>query len=160
MTALDPIIRNTVRALIVRRRQILLLRKRGGGRGERFALPGGAQETGESLAEALQRECEEEIDSRVDVGRLVHIAEFCKLRDTLPPSRRHLVEFLFLCDVPAGYEPRSGPHPDKHQVGVVWVDLDAIPDMPMHPDYLIGCLAGLGDESNPHYLGMYQDAPA
>src|SRR5210317_493790 len=97
---LIPGIRNAARALIIRQDRILLLRKEGGGRGERYALPGGAQDPGENLRDALNRECEEEIGTAVDIGELLHVAEFFKLRDTQPPTRRHLVEFLFRCAVP------------------------------------------------------------
>jgi hypothetical protein len=49
MAELIPEIRNAARALIVRQDKILLLRKEADGGGERFALPGGGQDPGESL---------------------------------------------------------------------------------------------------------------
>ena len=69
MQNLIPGIRNAVRAIIVRDAHILLLRKQGGGPGDRFALPGGGQDAGETLFQALQRECQEEIGTSVEVGR-------------------------------------------------------------------------------------------
>ena len=51
----DPLIRNAARALIRRNGSILLLRKHDEFRGERFAFPGGAQEPGETLQQALDR---------------------------------------------------------------------------------------------------------
>lgn len=160
MTELSPIIRNTARAVIVRESHILLLRKSGQPRGEWYALPGGGQETGESLVEALERECLEEIGSAVGVGRLAHVAEFCKRRDTQPPSKRHLVEFFFHCHVPDDYRPQNGPKPDKHQVEVVWMKLEALPSCKIYPQYLATCLPASGSRDQDFYLGVFQDHAA
>jgi 8-oxo-dGTP diphosphatase len=154
---LIPDIRNAARALIIRQDRILLLRKEGGGRGVRYALPGGAQDPGENLKDALNRECEEEIGTAVDIGELLHVAEFFKLRDTQPPSRRHLVEFLFQCDVPGNYSPHNGYRPDKHQIDVVWADLDGLASLPIFPRYLSSCIPYSGGENRTHYLGTFED---
>ena len=74
MENLTPVIRNAVRALIIREGRILLLRKEDE-RGERFALPGGAQDLGETLEQALNRECQEEIGTGVQIIDLVHVAD-------------------------------------------------------------------------------------
>ena len=150
-----PEIRNTARALIVQQDKILLLRKVGGGRGERFALPGGAQDPGESLQEALNRECLEEIDTTVDIGELVHVADFFKLKDTQPPSRQHLVEFLFQCTIADDYSPHNGQHPDKHQVEVVWAKLDNLAQLALFPQYLPSCIPY--HTERPLYLGTFHD---
>jgi len=55
MEAIIPPIRNTARALIRRDNNILLLRKNGYADGDRFALPGGGQDPGETLEQALSR---------------------------------------------------------------------------------------------------------
>ena len=160
MTDLQLPIRNAARAVIIRDGEILLLKKVGGNRPEHYALPGGAQDPGESLTVALQRECEEEIGTQVEIGRLAHVAEFCKQRDTEPPSKRHLVEFLFLCSVPDGYRAQSGHRPDKHQVDVVWMELDGLPTAPLFPAYLRDCLVGPESAEDPFYLGMFHDHAA
>jgi len=133
MENLLPEIRNAARALIVQDDRILLLRKQGYPDGERFALPGGGQAPGETLRQALLRECQEEIGTLVLIHDLLHVADYFKVRDTDPPSTRHLVEFLFRCEVPESYAPMNGEHPDKHQVEVVWAALDMLQDMPLFP---------------------------
>lgn len=160
MTELSPEIRNAARAVIIRDSQILLLRKQGGGRPERFALPGGAQDPGESLIDALNRECMEEIGTPVDAIELVHVADFIKLRDTEPPSRRHVVDFLFRCRVPGDYTARSGERPDRHQVEVVWADLAVVEEMPLFPQYLTKCIPQLTDPDRTSYLGIFHDNAA
>jgi len=155
MENLTPIIRNAVRALIIRDGRILLLRKEGL-RGERFALPGGAQDLGETLEQALNRECQEEIGTGVRIIDLVHIADYFKARETTPPSTRHLVEFLFTCRVADDYTPRNGHHPDKHQVEVVWAELDVLERMPLFPVSLASHIRLLDGAVQPVYLGVME----
>lgn len=153
MENLDPGIRNAARALIIRDKHILLLRKSGGGRGERFALPGGAQDPGETLQDALNRECLEEIDTQVEIHDLVGVADYFKPRDTEPPSTRHVVEFLFECTLPGGYTPRNGPRPDKHQVEVIWAGLEGLGDRVLQPSSLAGVIGRIRDRAGGLYLG-------
>jgi len=153
MNNLIPGIRNAARAVIVRDGRILLLRKQGGGQGERFALPGGAQNLGETLAQALNRECEEEIGTAVEIVRLLHIADYFKHRDTDPPSRRQLLEILFECTVPSGYAPRSGYRPDKHQIEVVWMPVEDLPAIKLLPASLSVHLGENSADASAVYLG-------
>ena len=128
-----PGIRNAVRAVITMHDAVLLQRKIDDSGVERYALPGGAQEQGECLVEALQRECEEEIGARIEVLDLLYVGDYFKSRSTEPPSTRQLVEFLFACSVDSGYQPRNGPRPDKHQVEVLWVPLGRLADINLVP---------------------------
>lgn len=153
MDNLEPGIRNAARALIIRDKHILLLRKSGGARGERFALPGGAQDPGETLQDALNRECLEEIDTRVEVHELVGVADYFKPRDTEPPTTRHVVEFLFECTLPGDYTPRNGPRPDKHQVEVIWAELEGLGDRVLQPVSLAGVIDRIRGRADGLYLG-------
>lgn len=150
---LTPGIRPTARAIIRREQQILLLRKDYGASDQRYALPGGGQETGETLQQALQRECFEEIGTHVEIVRMLHVADHFKPRDTQPLTHRHLLELLFECRVPEGYQPHNGAHPDKHQVEVVWADLETLSQLPLFPPYLIDCIVQLDHPDRPYYLG-------
>ena len=136
MENLTPDIRNAVRAVIVRNDQVLLLKKTGGARGKRYALPGGAQDPGETLAQALNRECLEEIGSAVEILALMNVADHFKARETDPPSTRHVVEFLFRCTVPADYVAQNGIKPDKSQIDVVWLKLVDLAAAPLYPESL------------------------
>lgn len=91
-----PGVRNAVRAVVWRDDQLLLQHKKGYLDGsERFALPGGGQDSGETLEQALLRECREELGVELQIKGLLHVADFYKLRETIPPTRRHQVEFLY-----------------------------------------------------------------
>ena len=144
-----------MRALIVEEQRVLLLRKEGGRGGERFALPGGAQDTGETLEKALQRECVEEIGTEVEIEALVHVADYFKRRDTLPLSHKHVVEFLFRCRVPAEYQPINGAAPDKNQVEVLWMPLSSLDRIALYPRSLNSCLQHLQSAAGGAiYLGL------
>lgn len=153
MESITPPIRNAARALILQDNNILLLRKAGYQEGERFALPGGGQDPGETLEQALNRECLEEIGTPVEIRDLVYVADYFKPRDTWPRSTRHLVEFLFACTVPADYAPVNGHHPDKHQVEVVWASLDELGKMPLYPRSLAPHLTVSRESTGTVYLG-------
>jgi len=153
MADLLPQIRNAVRAVIIHDNHILMLRKIGGGKPERFALPGGGQNPGETLDQALQRECMEEISTEVNIKRLRHIGDFFKLRDSTPPTIRQHVEFYFECSVPTDYIPANGDHPDKHQVEVAWLNLDEITENNLYPQSLSGLLQAMITGSETTYIG-------
>ena len=154
MEPIIPPIRNAARALILQDNNILLLRKDGYAGGERYALPGGGQDLGETLEQALHRECLEEIGTGVEIRDLVYVADCFKPRDTEPPGTRHLVEFLFECTVPDDYVPGNGHHPDKHQVEVVWARLDTLAAMPLYPRSLAPHLTDLREGPGAVYLGV------
>ena len=153
MDNLDPNIRNAVRAVIIRDSRILLIRKEYEDGSQQFALPGGAQDPGETLTMALDRECQEEIGADVRILSLLHVADRFKLRDTTPPSTRHLVEFLFACDVEETYMPQNGHHPDKHQVEVVWIELSKLDSVTLQPQSMAEFLSRIQQQKSAVYLG-------
>ena len=119
-----------------------------------FCAKRAVQDPGETLEQALQRECLEEIGTRVEIQDLLHVADYFRVRDTVPPSTKHLVEFLFLCTVPGSYVPVNGSHPDKHQVEVVWTSLTELDTLPIFPRSLAGYLQQSGQDDSPVYLGL------
>ncbi|MCU7932958.1 MAG: NUDIX domain-containing protein [Candidatus Thiodiazotropha sp. (ex Codakia rugifera)] len=151
---LEPVIRNAVRAVIVRDEAVLMQKKWSESRGTWYTLPGGGQDVEESLAQALIRECEEEIGARVEIDSLLCVADFYKQRDTAYPSVRHLIEFLFACSLPATYRPVSGHHPDKHQIDVVWLPLSDIPNVELFPKGIASHVQNLSTVNTPTYLGV------
>lgn len=152
MSELSPPIRNAARALIVRDQSVLALRKTEG----RYALPGGGQDPGESLHQALQRECSEEIGCQVSIDKLLTVADYLKPRNSKPGYHRHVVEFLFLCHVDTDYQPRNGPKPDKRQVDVEWLPLDTLAQVDFTPGFLKTVLPQL-QLQREIYLGQFDD---
>lgn len=148
-----PMIRNCARAVIIRGGTILLLCKQSPVYGTRYALPGGAQDEGETLQAALLRECAEEIGVAVTVGQLLHVAELFKPKISNPELTTHTVDFLFACSVPDDYVAANGPAPDKNQKDVFWLPLNALETAPLYPLDLRAVL-GAPAEPHPSYLGL------
>lgn len=155
MKNIETEIRNAVRAVIVRDGDVLLLKKRNELGDDYYALPGGGQDAGETLLQALDRECIEEISTMVEIKHLLYVADFFKQRkhSNGAESIRHLVEFGFMCTVPESYKAMSGNHPDKHQIDVVWVKMNDLNELPLVPKTLAAYLTDLDTIKNSVYLG-------
>ena len=149
---LDDNIRIAVRALIRRGSQVLVQHKVYEDGTERYVLPGGGPQAGETLEQGLVRECSEEIGTRVQIIKLLHIADFFKQRDTKPPSTRHQLEVIFLCEIAETYQAGNGPYPDKHQVDVIWLE-NAHQHAAFWPTGLAPFIAN-NDSAEPVYLGL------
>jgi 8-oxo-dGTP diphosphatase len=156
MTELAPGIRNGVRAVIVRNGQLLLIRKEYEDGSQRHVLPGGSQDPGETLNDALQRECREEIGTEVTIRGLLYLADLFKPRDTQPITYRQQVEFLMHCEVADDYVAHNGDRPDKHQASVIWASPDQLPVLNLFPSELLRLLKDLNLKSFPVYLGSIQ----
>lgn len=154
MTEILERIRITPRAVIIKETEILLQHKQYEDGSERHVLPGGSIEPGETLEQALIRECEEEIGTTIIVERLLHVADVFRDRKTIPPTRRQQVELLFQCRVPDNYSARNGPAPDKHQVAVKWVALSELPEL-LYPTSFADNLLNL-TINTPVYLGLIE----
>ena len=146
-------IRNSVRALIVRKDQVLLLRKSGRNGDSRYALPGGGQDRGETLHECVFRECREEIAAKISIVGLAHVANAFKPLDAKMVSYRQQVEFIFHCEVPKNYKPRQGPKPDKNQVGVEWVSLRRLDKIDLRPRGMATLIRRAAAGKGPIYAG-------
>lgn len=115
-----PIIRSTPRAFILHEDKLLVQEKHHAVKGVYYTLPGGKQEPGESLEEALKRECLEEIGAEITVGALLHVADLFRLKSE-GKERQHQLDFIFSCTVAEDYEPKLGCHPDPHQTATRWI---------------------------------------
>lgn len=156
MQNLIPGIRNTVRAYIVRDDAVLVQHKVYADGSERYVLPGGALDLGETLAEGLQRECMEEIGCEVEPVKLLHIADFFKAKDTLPASTRHQIEFIFYCHISETYVAQNGKKPDRHQKDIIWLKRYEFKNVPFSPAGLRDILFG-NDTDMPVYLGQISE---
>lgn len=150
-----PMIRNTTRAMIRRNGHVLLIKKEYEDGHVCYAFPGGGQEPGETLIEALNRECLEEIGTEVEVNKLLHVADYFKQSNSMQGKNKHLVEFFFDCAIPECYTPRNGQRPDKHQVAVVWKDIEQLEQAGFFMQTLVSCLDKAKQGTEPVYLGKF-----
>lgn len=96
-----------------------------------YGLPGGGQQPGENLHDALLRECEEEIGVRVRVGELMFVRDYIgpNHRRAAVDGRFHQVELIFGCSLTPGTRAEdvgSGVAPDERQIGVEWVPISKL----------------------------------
>ena len=129
-------VRNSIKAVIIREGQILL-KVNDDGEKRFYLLPGGGQEPGETMEQALIRECLEEISSGVEIGEMLWVREFLGSRYEWDAFRGlHQVEFMFACRLAEGARPHVGTVKDTWQTGVEWVSLDKLNDIVFYPEAL------------------------
>src|SRR5947208_378604 len=114
-------LRPSARALIVRDGRVLCM-VCDGWSGRFYELPGGGVEAGESLEEAVQRECLEEAGCYVRPGRLRFAQEAVGTLTSTGQIAHHL-HCIIECELEPGSEPALGPARDSEQVGVEWLPL-------------------------------------
>lgn len=86
-----------------------------------WGLPGGKMESGESLLETMQRECEEELGSMPEYVRLMPLEKFTS-------ADQGFVYHTFFCSVTGEFTPVLN---DEH-IGWAWIESGNWP-RPMHP---------------------------
>ncbi|PKQ87940.1 NUDIX hydrolase [Paenibacillus sp. BGI2013] len=146
-------IRNSAKAIIVQDGRLLVIRLEDQ-YGTAYVFPGGGQEKGEELKDAVARECLEEIGQAVNVGELLHIREYIGKNHEFAEwdADIHQVEFYFACSL---IDPEAtvfkGSNPDDHQVAVEWIALEELSQIRLYPKTIGELLLKSGSSSI--YLG-------
>ncbi|MFC4598201.1 NUDIX domain-containing protein [Cohnella hongkongensis] len=133
-------IRNSAKAVIIRNDRLLLTKNKDD-EGFFYLFPGGGQEKGEELKDAVVRECIEEIGQEVEVEELLFVREYIGRNHQFAERDGdiHQVEFYFRCRLASPeVEIGNGGSPDEHQVGAEWIPLDRLDDIRMYPSALGG----------------------
>ncbi|MEM8549336.1 MAG: NUDIX domain-containing protein [Verrucomicrobiota bacterium] len=148
-------VRSAARALIVQEGKLLAIQMQRVPGEVFYILPGGGQKHGETLIDALQRECLEEIGSKVDVGEIAYVREYIGRHHHLRKLHKdfHQLEVVFCCTVPEGVMPAPGRGHDRHQIGVVWLPLEELPQMEFYPEVLKRFIDGGEITASRLYLG-------
>lgn len=121
----DRPIRTSGKALIIRDGKMLAIRLRDE-TGEFYILPGGGQEAGELLPDAVVREVAEETGIRVECGELLFVLEGAH------GEPFHRVDLVFRCEYRSEI-PDAQLHGDQTQVGYEWLDIAALNTAPLYP---------------------------
>ena len=147
-------IRNSAKAVIIQDDKLLCTRNEDQW-GFFYLLPGGGQDPGETLMEALRRECREEIGAEITIRDLRYIREYIGKNHQFAEwdAELHQVEFMFLCDLKPESPVRNGANPDNWQVGVEWLPLDKLKEYRIYPSVLATFLGPGGQVNGPVYLG-------
>ncbi|WP_372869398.1 NUDIX domain-containing protein [Planomicrobium okeanokoites] len=149
-------IRNSAKAVIIESGKILLT-KNEDREGSFYLFPGGGQNHGETLTEALKRECLEEAGAGVDVKELLHMREYIGKNHEHASfdSAVHQIEYYFRCKPHrAALEYLPPTNPDSHQVGVVWLLIEELANYRIYPKAIVHPLQQLAKGiDSPIYLG-------
>lgn len=128
-------IRSAARAVIICDGKLLATKMRDG-RGVYYILPGGGQQPGETLEQAVRRECLEEVGCRVQVDRLLYVREYIGRNHNFSKRHKafHQIEHVFLCLVDDPTTACPGSETDNHQIGVSWLSIEALPNIRFYPE--------------------------
>lgn len=148
-------VRSAARAVILHEGQLLTIRMEDR-RGRFHVLPGGGQRHGETLHEALRRECREELGAEIVIGPLLYVREYIGKNHSFADRHRffHQIESLFRCGLADPAAPLRRREGDRAQTGIDWIALDELEARNFHPKACIERLREDGGErpANP-YLG-------
>jgi 8-oxo-dGTP diphosphatase len=147
-------IKNSARAIIINNKNQILCLKMKGQDESFYTFPGGGQEPGESLVEALYRVCKEELGVEIVIHDLGFVMDYIGKSGKDP--NQHLVFFMFFCTLKDGSEPSLGSNPDEIQAGWEWLDLSRIDEYNIRPKIMPKMIHANRDEIDPVYLGSVE----
>lgn len=147
-------IRNSAKAVIIRDGRLLVIELRDES-GPWFQLPGGGQVPGETLCQALIRECLEEVNALIHVGDLRYVREYIGDHHEFATEDEgfHQVDFMFACEILNPREIKPGHDPDHGQLGVRWLDIERLGEYRLYPLSLRDKLKDPAKPGTPVYLG-------
>ena len=140
--------------MILRGPDLLVVRVRTD-EGEFLVLPGGGQEHGETLTDAVRREVFEELGLRVQPRGLIYLREYVGNNHAMHRihGRFHQVEAVFHCTCEDFSPIGGGRTTDRRQVGFEWIPLEKLADYPLSPQGLGAIIAQFRQDGAASYLG-------
>ncbi|MBU1107709.1 MAG: NUDIX domain-containing protein [Candidatus Riflebacteria bacterium] len=131
-------LRNSAKALIIRDGKVLCTRNCDL-LGDFYLLPGGGQDHGETLKDAVVRECREEIGAEVEVGYLYFVREYISANHELAEydDSIHQIEFMFACQLLEEPGSSNNISHDAMQTGIEWLPISELAKYRFYPSSLI-----------------------
>ncbi|MEZ4885780.1 MAG: NUDIX domain-containing protein [Chitinophagales bacterium] len=146
--------RITSRGILQHNNQILFVCYDMGGK-QLYALPGGQQIMGETLAECVKREFQEETGLEVEVGNLVLVNEFIQESSDFVEDWKegiHQVEHIFeVTLVSEEAIEGAGTNFDPGMIGIQWMDRETLPSVQFYPEREVAWFFGEKNGSEAFY---------
>lgn len=123
---MNVMIENSVKAIIIQDKKILMLRNKSiFDIGEWYSLPGGRQKPEESFADAIVREVAEETALSVEMGELLFVREYIHRNHEFAEQGKpsHKIEFMFRCRVKNDFSLEIHSELDEEQIGLYWMPM-------------------------------------
>ena len=121
-------VRISAKAVVIQEGKLLAI-KLNDGKEEWYILPGGGQESQETLPETVKREVREETGIHVACKDLLFVIEGVHGEDF------HRMDLVFSCEC-SGAVSDAALHCDRNQVGIDWLDISQLNKLPLYPSKL------------------------
>lgn len=146
-------IHNSAKAIISKDQHVLLIKKEDR-EGHYYIFPGGGQEKEETLLMAVQRECLEEIDAKVQVQELAYIREYIGKNHEFSEADRdvHQLEFYFHCEIVKSSVNGKTAQPDVGQIDIEWLPMSRLTEFNIYPKAIVQPIQS-NNGTYPVYLG-------
>lgn len=150
----EKVFRYSMKAIIIKDGK-LLVESCDYGRGRFCKLPGGGHQWGETMEQALIRECKEELNIEVKPLRLLFVRDYIAKNHhtTLDLPCFHLAELMFECQVSDFSTLGLGSEPDSPVQQIKWLNIDELADSDFYPKAIIPYLKKLKDIKETVILG-------
>ncbi|WP_211748663.1 NUDIX domain-containing protein [Paenibacillus sp. Marseille-Q4541] len=149
-------VRCGVKAVIIKNNSLLTIKKHDDIFGADYTLPGGGQEFGETIIEALKREIIEEVGVDINVKHLLFLREYIgkNHHEDSIHADIHVVDHIFYCElIEEEQNDVRGTSPDEDQLGIEWIPLKKLSEYRFFPRALIPDIIGIADGNIPQ--GIY-----
>lgn len=148
-------IRSSVKSIVLKNNNILLIKYITESGVVYYELPGGGQEMFEEMEEAAKREFYEETGYQIDIKRFAAIAEEIFVDEELRrdyPKYVHRIHHIFQAELISD-KAISDIDYDRNQVGCEWISLHDIHEINLIPKQLKANINKIITSEYPLYLG-------
>ncbi|WMJ22369.1 NUDIX domain-containing protein [Paludicola sp. MB14-C6] len=150
-------IRNSAKAIIIENHEILLSKVIACDKKSiMYILPGGGQDWGETLHEALKRECIEELGAEINIHNLALVREYIGENFFTTVGELHQIEYMFQCDLKTRPDINKATSDIAEEIGFEWVPISKLETFNFYPKALVNILQENENISSPVYLGKVE----
>ena len=150
-------VRSTVKAIVLHNGNVLLNRCYDSNNSTYYSLPGGGQQQGEPMIEALKRECLEETGYSVEPVRFAALMEEICLDPFIQSEYAqyaHKMLHIFLCRL-ASTERKEPTETDDLQISTEWIPVSEALKINLLPAQVRERFTELLNEDCPAFLGSH-----